>query len=188
MIADIMTNKKFRTIIKELFIRCRKLNISIVFIMQSYFSVPKDARLNRTHYFIMKINNRIELKNIVTDHSADIDYNDFKKIYRECTKEPFNFLTIDTTLPASNPFRFRKIYLILIKMTTTDQIKIFDRKFMQNKAQYNLDRKAAKISALSYNNLDKYEYLTGEDLDLKPSTTEQTKFEYSPLGKIFNKG
>ena len=73
-------------------------------------------------------------------------------------------------------------------MTVTDQIKILDWKYMQNEAQYNLDRKAAKISALSSNNLDKYEYLTGEDLGLKPSTIEQTKFEYSPLGKIFNKG
>ena len=108
MIADIMTNKKLQAIIKELFIRCRKLNISLVFITQSYFSVPKDVRLNLTHYFIMKINNRIELKNIATDHSADIDYQDFKKIYRECTKEPYNFLTIDTTLPASDPLRFRK--------------------------------------------------------------------------------
>ena len=59
---------------------------------------------------------------------------------------------------------------------------------MQNEAQYDLDRKAAKISALSCNNLDKYEYLTGEDLGLKPSSIEQTKFEYSPLGKIFNMG
>ena len=59
---------------------------------------------------------------------------------------------------------------------------------MQNEAQYNLDRKATKISALSSNNLDKYEYLTGEELGLKPSTVEQVKFEYSPLGKIFNKG
>ena len=73
-------------------------------------------------------------------------------------------------------------------MTVTDQIKILDRKIMQNEAQYDLDRKAAKISALPSNNLDKYEYLTGEDLGLKPSTIEQTKFEYSPLGKIFNKG
>ena len=54
--------------------------------------------------------------------------------------------------------------------------------------KYDLDRKAAKISAFSSNNLDKYEYLTGEDLGLKPSTVEQAKFEYSPLGKIFNKG
>ena len=80
MIADIMTNKKFQAIIKELFIRCRKLNISLVFITQSYFSVPKDVRLNSTHYFIMKINNIIKLKNIAINHSADIDYNDFKKI------------------------------------------------------------------------------------------------------------
>ena len=73
-------------------------------------------------------------------------------------------------------------------MTITDQIKILDRKIMQNEAQYDLDRKAAKISALYSNNLDKYEYLTGEDLGLKPSSIEQTKFEYSPLGKIFTKG
>ena len=73
-------------------------------------------------------------------------------------------------------------------MTLTDQIKILNRKIMQNEAQYDLDRKAAKISALSSNNLDKYEYLMGEDLDLKSSTIEQAKFEYSPMGKIFNKG
>ena len=75
-----------------------------------------------------------------------------------------------------------------MKMTITDQIKLLNKKNMQNDAQYDLDRKAAKISALSSNNLDKYEYLTGEDLRLKPSTIEQAKFEYSPLGKIFNKG
>ena len=108
MIADIMTNKKFQAIIKELFIRCRKLNISLVFITQSYFSVPKDVRLNSTHYLIMKINNKRELQNIAINHSADIDYKDFLKIYRECRREPYSFLTIDTTLPASNPLRFRK--------------------------------------------------------------------------------
>ena len=73
-------------------------------------------------------------------------------------------------------------------MTITNQIKILDRKIMQNEAQYDLDRKAAKISGLSSNNLDKYEYLTGEDLGLKPSANEQTKFEHSPLSKIFNRG
>ena len=87
MIADIMTNKKFQSIIKELFIRCRKLDISFVFITQSYFSVPKDVRLNSTHYLIMKINNRKELQNIAINHSADIDYKDLMKIYRECTKD-----------------------------------------------------------------------------------------------------
>ena len=108
MIADIMTNKRFQAIIKELFIRCRKLNISLVFITHSYFSTPKDIRLNSKHYLILKINNKRELQNIAINHSADIDYQDFMKIYRECTKEPFNFLTIDTTLPASDPLRFRK--------------------------------------------------------------------------------
>ena len=103
-----MTNKKFQAIINELFIRYRKRNISLEFITQSYFSVPKDVRLNSKHYFIMKINNKRELQNIAINHSADIDYKDFMKIYRECRKEPYNFLTIDTTLPSSNPLRFRK--------------------------------------------------------------------------------
>ena len=73
-------------------------------------------------------------------------------------------------------------------MTVIDQIKILNGKIKQNESQYDLDRKAAKISALSSNNLDKYEYLTGKDLGLKPSAIEQAKFEYSPLGKLFNKG
>ena len=72
MIADIMTNKKFQAVIKELFIRCRKLNISLVFITQSYFSVPKDVRLNSTHHLIMKINSKRELQNIAINHCADI--------------------------------------------------------------------------------------------------------------------
>ena len=86
MIADIMSNKKLQAVIKELFIRCRKLNIWLVFITQSYFSVPNVVRLNSTHYLIMKINNQRELQNIAINHSADIDYKDFMKIYRECTK------------------------------------------------------------------------------------------------------
>ena len=88
MIGDIMTNKKFQAITKELFIRCRKSNISLVFITQSYFFVPKDIRLNSTHYLIMKINNKKELRNIADSHSTNIDYQDFMKIYRECTREP----------------------------------------------------------------------------------------------------
>ena len=108
MIEDIRTNKKFQTITKELFIRRRKLNNSLVFITQSYLSVPKDLRLNSTHYLIMKFNNNRELQNIVINHSADIDYKDFVEIYRECTKKPHSFLTIDTTLPASDSLRFKK--------------------------------------------------------------------------------
>ena len=108
MITDIMRNKKFQSLIKELFIRCRKSNISLVFITQSYFSVPKNVRLNSTQYLIMKINNKRELQNIAINHSADIDFKDFMKIYRESTREPYSFLTIDTSLPSSNPLRFRK--------------------------------------------------------------------------------
>ena len=79
-----------------------------MFITQCYFSVPKDVRLNSTHYLIMKLNNTKELQNIATNHSADIDYKDFVKIYRECTRRLYSFLTIDTTLPASDPLRFMK--------------------------------------------------------------------------------
>ena len=97
MITDIMNNKRFQAIIKELFIRCRKLNISLAFIIQSYFSVPKEVRLNSTHYLIVKIHNKKELQQIAINHSADIDYKDFLKIYRSCTKEPYSFFTINTT-------------------------------------------------------------------------------------------
>ena len=83
MIADNMKNRRFQAILQELFIRCRKLNISLAFITRSYFSVPKDVRLNSTHYLIMKINYRKELQNIAINDSADIDYKDFMKIYRE---------------------------------------------------------------------------------------------------------
>ena len=91
-----------------MFIRCRKLNISLVFITQSYFSVPKDVRSNLTHYLMMKINNKRELQNVAINHSAEIDYQDFMNIYREFTKKPHNFLTIDTTLPASDSLRLRQ--------------------------------------------------------------------------------
>ena len=113
MIADIMSNKMFQSIIKkELFVRCRKSNVSLVFITQSYFSVPKEVRLNSAHYLIMKIHNKRELQNIATNHSTDIDYKDFMKINRKCTSEPYFFLTIDTTLPANNSLRFRNHLLI----------------------------------------------------------------------------
>ena len=110
MIAGIISNKKFQSIIKELFVRWRKINISLVFFTQSYFCVQKEVRLNSTHYLIMRINNKRELQSIAVNHSADIDYKDFMKIFRECTKEPFNFLIIDTTLPSSNPLRFRIVF------------------------------------------------------------------------------
>ena len=138
-----------------------------MFITQSYFSVPKDVRLNSTQYLIMKINNRKELQNFAINHSADIHYNNFVRIYRECTRKLYSFLTIDTTLPASDPLRFEKICFLLIKMTVTDQLKIIDNKIKVNQSQYDLDRLAAKISAYSSDDLRKYEYLTGEDLGYK---------------------
>ena len=107
MIADMINNKKLNPIVTELFIRGRKLNISIVFIMQSYFKVPKGVRLNSTHFFIMKILNKRELQQIALNHSSDIDFKDFMKIYKECTKEPYSFSVNDTTLQSSNPLRFR---------------------------------------------------------------------------------
>ena len=104
VISEIMINKRFQTTIQELLIRCRKLNISLVFITQSYFSVPKEVRSNSTHYLIMKIHNRRELQQTAINHSSEIDYKDFQKIYRNCTKEPYSFLTINTTLPVNMRF------------------------------------------------------------------------------------
>ena len=115
MLVDIMSNKIFQTVVKKLFIRCRKLNISLVFIAQSDFSVPKDVRLNSTHYLIMKTKNKKELQNIEINHSADIDYKYFMNICRDCTKEPYSFLTINTELSSSNPLRFRKNVLLSYK-------------------------------------------------------------------------
>ena len=108
MIADMIHNKKLNSIVTELFIRGRKLNISIVFIMQSYFKVPKNATLNTTHFLIMKISNKKELQQITINHSSDIDFKDFVKIYKKCTDEPYSFLVSDNTLTSDNSLRFRK--------------------------------------------------------------------------------
>ena len=109
MIADMINNNnKLNPIVTELFIRCRKFNISIIFITQSYFKVPKDLRLNSTHFFTMKIPNKRELQQIALNHSSDIDFKDFMNIYKKYTKEPYSFLVNDATLPSDNPLRFRK--------------------------------------------------------------------------------
>ena len=108
MIADMESNKKLSPKVTELFLRGRKLNISLVFISQSYFKVPKTIRLNATHYFIMKIPNKRELQQIASNHSSDIDFKDFMKLYKDYTKEPYSFLVNDTTLSSDNPLRFRK--------------------------------------------------------------------------------
>ena len=108
MIADMIHNKKLNSIVTELFIRGRKLNVSLVFITQSYFKVPKDVILNTSHNFIAKIPNKIELQQTAINHSSDINTKDFANIYRKCTVEPYSFLVNDTTLPSNNPLRFRK--------------------------------------------------------------------------------
>ena len=107
MIADMIHNEKLDSIVTELFIRGRKLSISLGFITQSYFKVPKDVRLNTTHFFIAKISNKRKLA-IAIKHSSAITTKDFNSIYRECTAEPYSFLVNDTTLASNNPLRFRK--------------------------------------------------------------------------------
>ena len=96
MIADIMRSEKFKVIVKELFIRCRKLNIFIVFITQSYFRTPKDARLNSTHYILMKISNKKELKSIAEENLDHLDFKHFLKLYNYCMRKLYSFMMVDT--------------------------------------------------------------------------------------------
>ena len=105
MIADIEYNTNLKRIIKELFYKARKINVSIVFITKSYFRALKDARLNSTHYILMKIGNKKELKRIAEEKSGHLDYKHFLKIYNYCTREPYSFMTIDTRPTASVTFK-----------------------------------------------------------------------------------
>ena len=107
MIADLIHNKKLNSVVTELFIRGRKLNISLVFVTQSYFKVPKDVRLNTSHFSIAKIPNKRELQQIAINHLSDINTKDFANIYRKCTNKPYYFLVIDTMLSSNNPLRFK---------------------------------------------------------------------------------
>ena len=104
-IADVLSNKKLNSIVTELFIRGRKLNISLVFIMQSYFLLcqKKYIRLNSMHYFIMKIPNKPELQQIRFNHSSDIEFQDFMNQYKKCTAKAYSFLVVDATLASDNP-------------------------------------------------------------------------------------
>ena len=101
-------NKKLNSIVTELFIRGRKLNISLVFITQSHFKLLKDVRLNTTHFFNSKIRNKRGLQQIALNHSSDINFKNFINIYRKCTAEPYSFCLNDTTFASDNPLRFRK--------------------------------------------------------------------------------
>ena len=91
MIPDMINNKKLNSVVTELFITDRKLNIFLSFITQSYSKVPKDVRLNSTHFFIMKLPNKIELQQIALNHSSDISSKDFIKIHKKYTVEPYSF-------------------------------------------------------------------------------------------------
>ena len=91
MIADIINNKKLNPVVTEFFIRGRKLNIFIVFNTQSFFKVPKDVRLNSTHFFIMKTSNKRELQQIALNHSSDIDFKDLMKIYKNVLQNHIHF-------------------------------------------------------------------------------------------------
>ena len=185
MIADMLRNKKLNPIVTELFIRDKKLNMSLIFITQSYFAVPKHIRLNSTHYFIMKIPNRRELKKISFHNSSDIDFNDFMNLHKKCTKKPYSFLVIDATPASDNPLRFRKN----IRERIQKLIMTIDHRIRDGKLQYDINREAAKILALSSGKIAKYEYFTGEEILSSDQriVVEKVKFAYSPLGKAFEK-
>ena len=126
---------------------------------------PKDVRLNTTHFFIAKIPNKRELQQIALNHSSDISNKDFINIYREYTVKPYSFLVNDTTLASDNPLRSHRIFLTYNKIITiNDQIR--DEKLL-----YDINREAAKISALTSGKIHKFEYLTGEDI--LPSKQQQ---------------
>ena len=109
MIADMLSNKKLNPVVTELLIRRRELNISLVFIMQSYFAVSKNVRLNSTYYFVMKIWNKKELQQITFSRSSDIDFQDFIiNLCKKCTAKPYSFFIINTTLASDNPLHLRK--------------------------------------------------------------------------------
>ena len=120
MKADMESNKKLKPTVVELFLRGRRINISVDFISQSYSKVPKNIKLNGTHYFVMKICNKRKLQPRALNHSSDIDFKDFTKLYKDYTKETFSFLKNNTTLPLDNPLRLKKN---LHKTTVNEKIK-----------------------------------------------------------------
>ena len=137
----------------------------------------------------MKIPNKRELQQIALNHSSDIEFKDFIKIYKKCAAEPYSFLVNGTTLPSDNPLRFRKNLSEENFEIIYDKIITIEDQIRDEKLQYNINREAAKISVLSSRKIDKYEYLTvGEILPSNQhQIIEQAKFTYSPLGKAFEK-
>ena len=144
MIADMLSNKKPNLIVTELFIKSRRLNISLVFITKSYFAVKKYFRQNSTHYLILKFPNKEELQKLTLNHSSDIDFRDFTNLYQKCTAISFLFLVIDTTLTSDYPLCFRDNILKGI----SELIMEIDDQIRYEKVQYGINREAAQISRL----------------------------------------
>ena len=143
LITDLINNKKLNSILTELFIRGIKLNVSLVFITQSYFPVPKDVRLNTSHFFVTKIPNKRELQQTVLNHSSDISSKDLITFHKKYTSESYSFLVNDNILASDNLQDLEKIFLTYNKiMTFNDQIR-------DEKLQYDINREVAKISTLS---------------------------------------
>ena len=168
-----LSNKNINPIVTELFIKGRKLNISLVFITQAYFTVPKNIRLNSTHYE-MKIPNKRELQQTKFDHSSDIDFQDLMNLYKKL---------LQNHIPSSdNPLNFRKNLLERIIMAINDSIK-------DEKPRYNINTEATKISGLSSGKIDKYKFITDEKIlpSDQSRIIEQAKFTHSPCGKVFER-
>ena len=168
-----LSNKNINPIVTELFIKGRKLNISLVFITQAYFTVPKNIRLNSTHYE-MKIPNKRELQQTKFDHSSDIDFQDLMNLYKK---------VLQNHIPSSdNPLNFRKNLLERIIMAINDSIK-------DEKLRYNINTEATKISGLSSGKIDKYKFITDEKIlpSDQSRIIEQAKFTHSPCGKVFER-
>ena len=152
--------KNLNVIVTELLIRGRKLKISLVFIRQSYLAISKNIRLNSTHYFVMKIPNKTERQQIVFNDSSDIDFKDFINLYKKRIAKQYSYLVIGVILASDNPLSFRKNLskrILKLIMTTDDKLR-------DEKMQYDINRKAEKISALSSAKIDKYEYITVEEI------------------------
>ena len=168
-----LSNKNINPIVTELFIKGRKLNISLVFITQAYFTVPKNIRLNSTHYE-MKIPNKRELQQTKFDHSSDIDFQDLMNLYKK---------VLQNHIPSSdNPLNFRKNLLERIIMAINDSIR-------DEKLRYNINTEATKISGLSSGKIDKYKFITDEKIlpSDQSRIIEQAKFTHSPCGKVFER-
>ena len=159
--------------------------------MQSYFRTPKDARLNSTHYILMKISNKKELKSIAEENSGHLDFKDFLKIYDYCTKEPYSFMMVNTRSTARVTFKKNfdePIKDFINNDSKRTKKKILDDKIESNVNQYKLDRLNAEISGFSSGDLNKYESLKIIDLNYKPNALDKARFEFSPLGKTFSMG